>query len=223
MKPLNILQKEWLKKFEKMSEGVTDLTGPFLSIPPRNYDPSRVPSVLYIGKANAGWECYSTVKQLRQHTARFLKNGIIGGDYQSAFWRFALSLSDTVRGGYQTAPLNNLIWTNICKVGVKKGNPSTKIFEMQRALGILTLRAELSEYRPRLVVWVTGDYGADVIGETIGDPEHALWNRSLEKKGFWWRNRSEDAPAMLWTYHPQGKTRETVNSWLEKARDLFDT
>lgn len=52
------IETEWLRLFNDLlacPHIVRDrIAAPFLSVPPANYDPVAVPSILYVGKATAG-------------------------------------------------------------------------------------------------------------------------------------------------------------------------
>lgn len=227
IRSLDTLQEKWLERFREMQRGIPNrrLTGPFLSVPPIGYDPRRTPSVLYIGKANAGWPHHSTVERLRGKTMKFLEERVKRGEYRSAFWKLALDVSRQLArsANPQVAPLQNLVWTNMCKIGVFPGNPGADAYRMQRDLAIETLTAEIAAYRPQLVFWVTGNYGLDIITDVVADPKDRSWKKEkkLEEKGLYWREPTDSLPAMLWTDHPQGKPRPVVEVWIEQACKLI--
>ncbi len=48
------IEKNWLSLFDRISAQPSSrkrMAAPFLSVPPADYDPIRVPSILYVGKA----------------------------------------------------------------------------------------------------------------------------------------------------------------------------
>jgi hypothetical protein len=222
------LQEEW--RGPKFSEMVAKfgrtLTGPQITIEPDGYDPDRIPSVLYVGIApgnNDAQYNLPSAKVLRKNARKFLENEIKKKRH-SAFWKFALELAQKTAGRDYDGdrPLRNLIWSNICKIGVCKGNPGKTVFDAQKFLAIETLRAEIKTYRPKLVVWVTGDYRVEVIGQVIDDLKEKHWNKALKAR--WWfyqRKPMNSLPAMLWTYHPQGKKREMTAAWIDHACNLL--
>ena len=226
---LDQLQGAWIKLFfEARSSPNIDpdqLAAPFLSVPPAGYDPKSMPSILYIGKATKGdWDRDSfllspTIEERRACTIDFLDNYVKTRKYDSAFWRFVLDLSRqaALNNGADIEPLQNIVWTNICKLGVLKGNPEGVYYEFQHALALDTLRSEIEAYRPSLAVIVTNDYGMDLIGEIADDSNNSSWHKENEKFGFWWREPAGEIPAMLWTYHPERKPRELLQTWIEQA------
>jgi hypothetical protein len=38
--------------------------------------------------------------------------------------------------------------------------------------------------------------------------------------GFWWREATDELPAILWTYHPERKAKSLVEIWLQQASRL---
>jgi hypothetical protein len=226
MSHLDEIQREWLELFFRLKDIHGDrIAAPFLSVPPAKYDPASAPSVLYVGQATAGeWYrdefCESpTVDERRTRTTRFLEECVKTGCYRTAFWRFALNLSarfaEIASGAIE--PLQNIVWTNISKIGVCSGNPRGACLKSQRELSIRTLRFEIKEYRPALIVFVTGNYGKDVVGEIISDPDETRWMWECKNDWFWWRPSMDELPPVLWTGHPRSKSREEIQRWLEKA------
>ena len=126
------LDDAWLALFgeRRGRPGPNDhLAPPFLSVAPDGYDPSLSPTVLYVGKATRGnwWEDVSepshdpTSEQCRRAASAFVKTRIVSDKYRPAFWRFAHSRSNAA--GQGVTALQNLIWSNIAKLGLKDGNP----------------------------------------------------------------------------------------------------
>lgn len=215
---LDETQHEWIWLFNEMQRRHTSLSFPFLSSSPREYDSTR--SILYVGKATEGpWkeekeEC-NCLADYRALPSRFL-NDLPATKKLSAFWRFGKALSEL---DAPKRPYQNLIWTNLAKIGVCRGTPTEKIFQEQKALAIETLRTEMKVYRPALVVFVTGDYHPEIVHE-VTVPQ-AEWRRDLERTGLWWRPAARNLPALMWTYHPERKRRTTLDVWLRKAKELL--
>jgi hypothetical protein len=225
------MEENWLSLYDRVlahAPARRCLAGPFLSVPPASYDPARTPSVLYVGKATAGKWCLSrymrlrTLKDRRQCTADFLENYVKTGRYSSAFWRFAQRLSEGVAAATKSniEPLQNLVWTNICKIGVKQGNPSGYVFRAQRELAVESLRFEIKRYRPRLVVFVTGDYGAEIVDAVVCDVGRSTWHKERGRDLFWWHEPIGKMPAILWAYHPARKPVSVLEVWLEQVSRL---
>jgi len=202
------------------------IAGPFFSVAPANYDPMAVPSILYVGKATAGpWGLSDflsspTVTERHEFTTDFLEE-INTGEYSSAFWRFAHDLSDQIAltSGRPIHGLQNLVWTNLCKIGVVRNNPSGEILQAQGDLATEFLRLEIQTYRPKLIVLVTGDYADHLVTATFG--EQIPWHKECGPQGFWWREAANELPAILWTYHPQNKRQKLLETWLKQASQLL--
>ena len=199
------------------------VTAPFVSVTPSGYDPSVNPCILYVGKAEGGYgaedrdkflQC-PTIDQLRKATIKFLEKVNAGkcNTQFSQFWHLAKLLSNN--------KLQNLVWTNICKLSVigKNGNPTGTLFEVQKDLAIRTLKAEIETYRPRLVIFVTSDYAESLIRKLVGDCKDISWTKENDK--LWWRKRTKDFPGMLWTLHPERKPRVLRDRIVQIAQDIL--
>lgn len=229
MVSLDQLQGAWVKLFfEARTNPNIDpdrLAAPFLSVPPARYDPKTIPSILCVGKATSGdWDLADfllspTIEQRRECSIDFLENYVKPKKYDSAFWRFQRDMSRQValHYGSDIEPLQNIVWTNICKLGVLTGNPEGAYYDFQCVLALDTLRSEIETYRPSLVVLVTNDYGEGLIRKVADDPDDSLWHKEKEKLGFWWREPTLKIPAMLWTYHPERKPQELLQAWIKQA------
>jgi hypothetical protein len=221
------IENKLLQLFQELHNRYPDrISVPFLSVPPANYDPVAVPSVLYVGKATAGpWGLSDflrspTVMERHEFTAAFMKEEINTGEYSSAFWRFGRDLSRQI-GLSSRRPihgLQNLVWTNLCKIGVVRGNPSGEILQAQGVLATECLRLEIQTYRPKLIVLVTADYADHLLTAALG--EQMPWHKESGPDGFWWREATDELPAILWTYHPERKPQNLLEIWLQQASRL---
>lgn len=223
----------WLKLFDELlrrpNVNPDRVAAPFVSVAPPNYNPALIPSVLYVGKATGGdWhrERYKrspSVSDRRKCTAEWLES-VKAKDYCSPFWQFALGLSSRLgaKAKHRIEPLQNMVYTNICKIGVLDGNPSGECFAAQRDLAIETLRLEIEEYLPSLVVFVTWGYADDLIMEVIReDPNGSSWHKERNGEWLWWRESVDSMPPLLLTGHPQGKRRQDREAWLQQAFELL--
>jgi hypothetical protein len=230
-RPLKELWEAWIEKFRRMDcdpRFAGNLNGPHITFKPDGYDLERK-TVLYVGKALGKRTRNGDLPSAEacQNEFRRILRAVVSGEYGSAFWNFALELSQRLAG--QEGPrLENLVWSNICKIGVRKGNPGKEIFEEQKCLAIETLRAEIKYYKPSLVMWVTGNYGGEVVRQVVEDanvvedPNKEHWEKSPEDKGVYFRRRMHSLPAMLWTYHPQGQHRQDTDLWIREACKLLN-
>jgi len=124
--------------------------------------------------------------------------------------------------GIVSEPFDNLIWTNLAKIGVQSGNPSGAYFNAQMKLAVETLVAEIAHYKPSLVVTAVHDFGYGPLRRSI--PE--LWDDGLHMQASWptyWPQSARNGrPAILWTMHPERKDQAVLDTWLKVARRLVE-
>ncbi len=236
------LCRRWIEKSAEMrgQRRLPDCAAPFISVAPPRYDPEQIPSILYVGKATRGlWgdredvgelldqQEKFTVNSLADYAAEWLEKNIWNRGWRrpGPFWYFARSLSETVASVTHSEidDLQNLVWTNISKIGVGIGNPGGEYLELQKDLSVNTLRYEILHYKPKIVFWVNGDYASDVVNRVVSDPRQETWQKGDSDLWYWWRGPVDGMPAMIWAGHPQGKKQIVLNSWLDKARDLVSS
>jgi hypothetical protein len=229
MRTIEEVEIEWLALFEQLIVNPKfdsdDLAAPFLSVFPPSRDP-LLPLVLYVGQATYGpWYLEKfldarTVEERRECTATFLQTEAC--TYPSAFWRFGVELSRRLAPkGAEIHSLQNIVWTNISKIGQPRANPDPKLRKMQRDLAIETLRLELDRYEPKLVVFATGDYEDVVIDAVMDDPQRTSWHQERNADSIWWREARDGMPTILWVYHPERKSVPLRELWLQQACELF--
>lgn len=221
---------QWMKKFEEMSHSPIfgkRITGPHLTLAPANYDPERLSSILYVGKALGGTRASPpgrTIGEVRCSIVGTLTD-VKNGNCRSDFWDFALKLSEELArlGGHQGTHLDNLVWSNIFKIGEvgrkRPKNPGLAIQACQEQLAIDSLKAEIKAYRPKVVVWVHGGFGLNVFKAVVNDIDKS-WHRERKDIGLYWREGHGFLPSMVWTDHPQGKGRQIWRIWIKKACQL---
>jgi hypothetical protein len=144
--------------------------------------------------------------------------------YNSGFWQFAREINTEAASKWQAplnGPLQYITWTNICKIGTLKGNPSGFLLKEQRDLAIETLRCEIKLYNPRLICFVTWDYAWDLVKEALGDRSDASWDQSGINEWLWYRPPINGFPAALLTGHPERKRTELRKSWLNQVSELL--
>ncbi len=218
---LQSCQSECVELFFKMrKDNVRELlAAPFLSIAESPPTAGVLGTILLVGKSTAGkWKIEDfepdidsprseRVEERCSTTRAFLS--VMHDKPNSAFWRFWRDL------GMIGSPV---IWTNLAKIGVASRNPQGCYLEEQAELAVRTLKAEIAEYKPSLVVLVTSDYAKEQI-------VYPIWSqRTWTISGFdgtcWIRGKGR-APSVLWTDHPQGKSPERLAYWLKKANWLI--
>jgi hypothetical protein len=166
-----------------------------------------------------------------ERTRTFMMNE--APDYNSGFWRFAKSLNIAAAAKWNDSnqqfrdPLRHIAWTNICKIGVlgvKPPRQSGALFTKQRKLAVETLRLEISSYKPELICFATGDYAEDdVLGESICDPGHQLWDENVNTSGVWFRRPKRGFPPIVWIGHPGRISIARRDIWLKQISELLPT
>ena len=241
-RPLSELELVWLALFTKLRRAEAEagthpssLAAPFLSTALEGYEPGGPGTVMLVGKATAGKNTLGEAEvtdvydaaTVKQRTPAVVEELIAGKYYGSSFWRFACKLSDAgaEQAKSHVAPFaeqfTNLIWTNIAMIGVAKGNPSASLFRNQDALAVETILAEALFYKPRLVVFATGWYRYGCVNRILQQLTGAKEGEGLSQDRDWSSPRRADAPAVLWTGHPQGKSRAWVDSKIARAKKLM--
>ena len=238
-RPLKELEGVWLELFADMRQNpdrygidADQLAAPFLSRSDVAYAPGTRATVMLVGKATSGKNTLDNedVKEKYDLEAVKLRVGavieeVILGVERSPFMRFAQSLSAAIstETGEDFGSFENLIWTNIAKIGVISGNPSGAYFNAQMELAVETLAAEVDYYKPSLVVTSTAWFGYGPLRRAIPEmwddhPNHS--DRKDEKQNWWVYPAKGERPAFLWTKHPQAKATATLDIWLEEAQRL---
>jgi hypothetical protein len=110
-----------------------------------------------------------------------------------------------------SGPLQHITWTNICKIGTLKGNPSGFLLKEQSDLAIETLRHEIELYNPQLICFVTWDYGWNLVKAALGDPSDASWDQTGNAESIWYKPPKSGLPGALLTGHPERKRTEQMS------------
>ena len=217
---------EWLDKYRvlKSSSEIEALAAPFFSSAHINYSmQQRV--LLFVGKATdqdyflPNFENDLLVSNDAAVIGRLEQNRkLVEKDRPStAFWKLFVELS-VAAGNCEN--LENIVWTNICKIGLRSGPPTDALLQVQKELAIRTLRIEIEEYRPSLVVFVSGKYASEVV-ISLGKVPEEEWKKSNmpgADSGTWWlRSPTRDSPSFLWTMHPQFKSTLEKQAWVQRA------
>ena len=231
------LEDEWLKLFTEMRSnpdacGINAgrLAAPFLSTPATDaYKAGSRGTVMLVGKATSGRNtlddapvalAYDVETVKRRTPAVF--NEVVKSVETSPFLRFGQRLSKDVAeaAGPKSEPFENLIWTNLAKIGMQSGNPGGPYLKAQMELAVETLAAEIAYYRPSLVVTAVHDFGYGPLRRAI--PE--LWEDGPHKQASWptyWSQSARNGrPAVLWTMHPERKEPAVLDTWSKVARHL---
>lgn len=230
---LESIGSQWIDLFDELccAPNIKDqIAAPFLSIPAPD-----MRSVLYVGKATSkdgpGGDAPfgqpypgdkqargARIKERREATKKFLEE--IAPTYNSGFWQLAGELNVAIAKAYElpaATTLRHITWTNLCKIGALKGNPSGLLFRRQRDLAVETLRVEIELYKPQLIWFATWDYGWDLVKQVFGDSADESWDQTGNEEWFWLRRATDGFPAALLTGHPERKGAQLRSVWLSRA------
>ncbi len=142
------------------------------------------------------------------------------GGTSSGFWGFFFRLAALGPG------VDGMIWSNVAKLASNTGRPPRGIlYRKQAELATRTLREEVCEYKPSLVVFVTANYAEPIINAAFGFAKNG-WEKGRDgalDDEVWWLRSGGDIPNVrfLWLRHPQGKSTEQIQYWTTKAKKLL--
>lgn len=247
------LQERWIDLFWQMSRDPSVvahfLAAPFLSVEPKGYNPHNHKTILYIGKATSGswfldgFRADPTVHARQATTTKFLGVDIDPDLFPSPFWKFARELNELTLTAEERLhqkneltptkrPLQNIVWSNIAKIGVQKDNPEGKYLTLQADLATKTLTAEIEHYQPSLIVFVSARYGEQIVRDVFRNlgaeglfvsaadgRDDNTWRNPSEH--VWWRARDTKLAAALCLYHPQFKSLTERQDWVQHASALL--
>ena len=131
------------------------------------------------------------------------------GNNNAPFWSFARRFN--LLTGSNAEDLENLAWSNLCKIGTCSGNPDDALAAAQSDLAVETLRKEWLELEPTLVVCVAEGYQEPFIYKALEDKQNVDDGFSCVPVNgfqFWIRPRIGSFPPILWMRHPQFRTRK---------------
>lgn len=222
------IHRRWIEKHDAMRRQLDPenrlLAAPFLSVPDPTVRASRLPPIMVVGQATRGdWRLddfkqalnlpiRQRVRERRATTLEFLTKPWYEKYKRSDFWRFFAALKNGT-----SAPV---VWTNLAKVGVQKGNPKWHLIEGQKELACRTLLAEIAFYKPALVVVATGLFGRyEVVCDVFGFQRDTC---SGVNGMFSHRSHTLSQPAILWTGHPGRKAEEITSAWIGLACNLYE-
>lgn len=215
---------EWIELHAVLEREISDLAAPFFSACSRTKCNKRI---LLVGKAtDRDWRADSyrdcldrPIDEVIQERLRQNLDLVQSRGNGKAFWNFFCRLADI----NSEFGLDSIIWSNVAKIGRMRGNPRGKLLSRQVDLAIRTLRAEIREYHPALIFFVTGSDPvlSCIIHRTLGTLD-CNWIKSDERSAdvpdVWWRSGE---PAALWTRHPQGAHNKEKDYWVKRARKLI--
>jgi len=198
---LNVLRAEQKESWQ--------LAGLFKGYLPRGYL-NRTHRILYIGKATAGPFVAADA------------NRIAFGRRTAGFWSFAREISGITME--ECADLGNLAWSNLCKIGVRNGNPDDTLAERQRELAVKTLQLEMEFLQPTLIVCVAEGFQDHFVYEALGvtqDLDDGFRWRQAGRYSIYFREAQDGWPPIMWMKHPERKKRIYLDEALSIAEALI--
>jgi len=215
---------EWITLHRCLQRNCPDVSSPFFSAMGATSCRKRV---MLVGKATREeWGASSYrgnakpgIQAIRERL--YLNRDFIEkGGTSSGFWAFFFRLAAFGPG------VDGMIWSNVAKLASNTGRPPRgRLLREQADLAQRTLREEVREYRPSLVVFVTENYAERIITNAFGFTKQG-WKK--DRNGtpddeVWWLCSTPDFPSVrfLWLRHPQGKTTEQIQYWTVKAKELL--
>lgn len=231
---LNALEEQWFNKWDGFDASIEHSAitpaAPFFSI--GSYPPDREAdqTILLVGKATHGnWymsffaeakdkPTADRIEERKDSTIDFLQ--FHSGKSRSFFWALYRGLLE------QTGA--NTVWTNLAKIGVCRPqgenesiNPWRKCLTAQADLAQQTLIAEMNEYKPDLVLLVTGNYALKEVVNPVFCPDGTWETIFVSGYKLWHIPKRGGRPAVLRTGHPGFKPKEERAVWVEAARRLL--
>jgi len=227
--------ERWVQLYTELDSVESILAAPFIPFVPDGFE-SRTNTVLYIGKATGG-DCdkdrfdtalLTSTEEARAVSERFSseifnsKRGKTGPN----FWGFANALACALDPKSQN--LENLCWSNVCKIGVKVGNPEGRVFAHQVPLAVQSLKTEIADLNPSIIVCVANSFADRILLPAIGNPINDAWHKSEEVplsgvENVWWMPRMSPNPPILWMRHPQSSSSTLREFALKKVVDLISS
>jgi hypothetical protein len=191
---------------------------------------------MIVGRAPNGWDpdqgfLYSDVSDIAE-ARNHIEKGIsftnstkdplawvfeqagVSDDYntnKSAFWRVSRGVLEALCGETQEGRYwsSRLVWSNLYKISpASGGNPSGPLIEKQEGIATELLEQEISEYRPRAILFLTGRDWADPFLRTLPRCTLRDANEPIETMGTV-TIEGEDVPFVVCP-HPQGKAEEPI-------------
>lgn len=140
---------------------------------------------------------------------------------RSAFWRVIRETSQQLNIVNQAPDKwpSFLVWSNLYKVApVKGGNPSEKLCRIQRQDCIALLKHEISLFKPKAIVFLTGYNWAKPFIEHISTNFSELQKTYMEISGY--INKLDDIRScFVVAKHPQGKKEST---WVKELVEVLN-
>jgi hypothetical protein len=178
----------------------------FLPIVPV-YRTAKTPRLLIVGQATYDY----SQPELESYDGAFAANVGVIRDRDTAFWRFIWNVTEGAlrhRGlpCEREAAMETVGWSNLAKIGAVVGNPRRRSVKKQAALCVEAVRAEIAHWRPHATVFLTSDFARDdVLMPSFGA---SSWTEHQTTDHVWFKEDVETGCPLIWTLHPDRKSRE---------------
>jgi hypothetical protein len=164
---------------------------------------------LIIGQATRDWADraeHGTFERSGAQAADVLKDFLVNNN--GPFWtfvrKFILGTLDVLGQACALEDLyKQVAWSNLAKIGVKAGNPSSELLRYQADICSEQLRCELDEYKPDVVLITSGNYGEnELLYPAFGNEWPHLKQTEHVQVRFVKNSAGIGTPA-IWTNHPR--------------------
>ena len=222
-----------LKLFKMLRARYPEETaGPFLAMKGKFYEHART-KVMLVGKATNA-EMRDTRNARRVQEFRQRMGTLTTNLPDSPYWRFlALVLHElkVIASDDTDSAQEHAVWSNVLKVGAKRGNPTGDLLRQQSAHAREALEAEIAEANPDVIILTTANLYFDVwssvlmkkveVDEREWTPIAAAARYGVAPSAAWYRRVG--SRHLFWCMHPERKPkgwRESVAKFIaSKVQD----
>jgi len=208
---------------------------PFLSCEPSGYFSTSGKKILFVGQATDrqyffdefhsastvdGPNGYNSQLIERRSAPKKVFDAVETETRKSAFWTLAQKLSEL---GFRNADakrsfMENLVWSNVAKIGAKRGNPTKKFLKPQIELSKETLRAEIAYYKPDIIYVAHSSFGEEIVNK---DDKSVFGSDGWIKDhdDIWYRREGKNGPIIFASDHPGRKRKLLPSKWLSVVEE----
>ena len=166
--------------------------------------------ILYIGKATEGKFGIENASSMY-----FNCNG-------AAFWALARRFSTAADPSCNA--LENVAWSNLCKIGTISDCPVNQLADAQHQLAVESLQEEITRVQPTLIVCVAEGYQDHFFYEAlqvVQGKDDGFLSADVDGVPYYYRGRRDSWPPILWMKHPQLRKRSYVDAVVAMGSDLM--
>lgn len=159
------------------------------------------PQLFFIGQATKGKMFEGTYISVAQVSYRLLEKYKFNPG-RSGFLRALRSITDQCRRIVSpNGTLPSVGWSNLCKIGDSRKNPTPQSVHAQADLCVRALREELQKASPSITLLLTGDFARDeILYPVFGEKG---WRNNVADENLVAVKDHPQYGVVLWGYHPQ--------------------